>query len=71
MGIGKNNWKYIAPAQEEHAWISEKKDIEGGISAQAQLYDLENDPEEQKNLADEYPEKVEEMDVLLQEIKEK
>jgi arylsulfatase A-like enzyme len=71
FGIRKNNWKYIAPTMEEHAWISETKNIEGGISTNPQLYNLENDPGEKNNLAEEYPEKVKEMESLLQAIKDR
>lgn len=71
FGIRKNNWKYIAPTMEEHIWITEIKNIEGGISTESQLYNLENDPGEKNNLADKYPEKVKEMEALLQAIKAK
>jgi len=71
FGIRKDSWKYIAPTLEEHAWITEIKNIEGGISDEPQLYNLENDPGEKYNLADKYPEKVVEMEALLQAIKEK
>lgn len=44
------------------------KDIETGISKDQQLYNMENDPGEQVNLASQYPEKVKEMQTILKDI---
>ena len=68
LSLRKGDWKYI-PATEVTADWMERKGIEGGLQNTPQLYDLSNDPGEQNNLADEYPEKVEEMDTDLQKIR--
>lgn len=68
FGLRMNEWKYIAPTDQEQPWIREDKDIEGGISGTPQLYNLETDPGERVNLADQYPERVEEMQGVLESI---
>lgn len=70
FGLRKNAWKYIEPTDEDHAWIMEIKNIEGGVSTEPQLYNLETDPGETNNLAAEYPALVHEMDSILQSIKQ-
>lgn len=62
------NWKYIAPTKQAHTWIKAVKNIEGGVSTKAQLYNLEEDPGEQNDLAEQYPEKVKEMQAALDQI---
>ncbi len=64
----QGDWKYIAPTDEEHAWISEVKDIEGGVSTSPQLYNLAVDPGETDNLADAHPDKVAELDQALRAV---
>ena len=66
MAYRKGPWKYIAPTQEEQPWIREIKNIEGGISTEPQLYHLENDSSEQTNLAQQNPEIVNELKLLLE-----
>lgn len=68
FGLRQGDWKYIQPSQGSFDWIKEKKNIEGGISTEPQLYDLARDPGEQENLADQYPERVSEMQALLDSI---
>lgn len=60
------DWKYIKPTEKGHSWIKAKKNIEGGISKEPQLYNLLIDSTESNNLALKYPYKVLEMDSLLQ-----
>ena len=43
--------------------------IETGFQTEPQLYDLKNDPEEQKNLAEKFPEKVKELRAQLTNLK--
>ena len=69
FGLRKGKWKYIEPTEQEHAWIVDIKNIEGGISIEPQLYNLETDPGETTNLAGEYPKLVIEMDSILQSLK--
>lgn len=71
IGYRKGKLKYIAPTDEDHAWIEDKKNIEGGVSTRPQLYDLAVDPREQNNIADDHPELVKQLDRELQAIKNK
>jgi arylsulfatase A-like enzyme len=69
FALRSNNWKYIHPQESKTPeWLIDK-DIENGLSPDVQLYDLSSDPSEQLNLADQMPEKVAEMQNLLNEIK--
>lgn len=54
----KGSWKYIAPTSKKHDWIWKIKNIEGGIAANPQLYNLQTDPSEKNNLALKYPDVV-------------
>jgi arylsulfatase A-like enzyme len=67
LALREGPWKYIRPA-EPRTWISERKGIEGGHQPEPQLYDLRVDPGEQTNLAERYPERLEEMQETLAEI---
>ena len=67
MGYRKGNWKYIAPTEQAHAWIKEVKNIEGGVSTEAQLYNLKKDPSEQHNLVSEQEEIASELKTLLEQ----
>ncbi|WP_089321656.1 sulfatase family protein [Pontibacter ummariensis] len=68
LAIIKDHWKYIAPGSGRA--YNDQTDIELGNSSEPQLYDLRQDTGEQQNLAAQYPEKVEELSHLLQQIKE-
>lgn len=68
LGLRQGDWKYIAPTDKEFRWIKGIKDIEGGISANPQLYNLAKDPGEQNNLAEAYPDKAEKMAQELERI---
>lgn len=60
LALRKSNMKYIAPKNDlaNFNWIKNVKNIESGISTQPQLFDLNNDISEQKNIANDYPEKI-------------
>ncbi|BAX82398.1 sulfatase family protein [Labilibaculum antarcticum] len=47
-------WKYIQPVKNANAngWIKDNKGIDSGISAVPQLFNLEEDPKEEINVAD-------------------
>ena len=63
LAIRDGKWKYIQPlgGKTIPSWMANKTDIESGLEEKPQLFNLEDDLSEQKNLADLYPEKVEEL----------
>jgi len=67
LAIVNNGWKLIEP--NKGPAYEKLVGIETGNSAQPQLYDLKNDLGEQHDLAAQYPEKVKELQTLLQQIK--
>ena len=72
FAIRQGDWKYIQPLPEGKqipGWFS-NKDIESGLSKEAQLYDLSVDPGEQHNLAVSQARKAREMESLLNKIME-
>jgi arylsulfatase A-like enzyme len=69
FSLRQGQWKYIPPTDEIPDWI-DRKGIEGGLSKEPQLYDLSQDLAEQNNLAAEYPERVEKMAAVLEQIRE-
>ncbi|MBT7582654.1 MAG: arylsulfatase, partial [Kordiimonadaceae bacterium] len=73
LSLRKGNWKYIAPTSpqgnERAQWVAIDKAIEGGFTAQAQLYNLAEDPTEQNNIANDHPELVQEMSQKLAELR--
>jgi len=75
FGIRNGDWKYIEPANEEqlkeNEWIIGIKNMEGGVQEEAQLFNLATDRGEQTNLTSQYPEKVKEMQTLLDAIKKR
>lgn len=71
LSLRKGQWKYIPASERKLDWIIEKKGIESGISKEDKLFNLTSDPGEEHNLAEENPEKLEELKQSLQEIIEK
>ncbi|MCH5597860.1 sulfatase family protein [Niabella ginsengisoli] len=71
LTIVKNGWKYIAPHGGPANTGPKLTNIETGNLPEPQLYDLNNDIGESKNLASKYPAKVKELAALLQSIKAK
>lgn len=68
LSLRKDFWKYIAPIQRQKPdWLA-NKDIEGGFQDTPQLYNLKEDPREQRNLIKRQPDLVLEMQKKLQEI---
>ncbi len=64
----EDKWKYIEPL-DGPKMVPWGPKIETGFQTLPQLYNLEKDPEEQKNLAAEFPEKVREMREKLANLK--
>jgi hypothetical protein len=68
-------WKYISPSTEEaqnrNQWVKSDKDIEGGFSLEEQLYNLEDDASEMRNIAKENPEITQKMRKKIQELRHK
>ena len=67
LSLVRPPWKYIEPS--DGPAFNARTNIELGNAPEPQLYNLENDLSEQRNVAAEHPEIVEEMAVLLQQIK--
>lgn len=63
LSLRKGNWKYILPFDGRAGleWVADDKDIEGGFTTEPQLYNLENDPGEQTDLAEQFPDLVTEL----------
>ena len=67
LALIKNNWKYIDSSGGQA--INKLTNIELGNSRLPQLYNLQTDPGETKNLSTLYPDKVQEMHELMIKIK--
>ncbi|MES2773853.1 MAG: arylsulfatase [Bacteroidota bacterium] len=68
LSLLMGNWKYIEPSKGPK--INKDTDTELGNDPKPQLYNLTDDPGETKNLAEMYPEKVTEMKLRLDNIKQ-
>ncbi|SFP71688.1 sulfatase family protein [Parafilimonas terrae] len=69
LAVIKDNWKYIAPNNLRP--YAELTATELGNAPVPQLYDLSNDIGETNNAANQYPEKVKELEGLLQQERSK
>ena len=67
QALRAGQWKYIEASKRPRMNVN--TNIELGNDAVPQLYDLASDPGETRNLAEKYPERVKEMDALLQAIR--
>jgi arylsulfatase A-like enzyme len=72
LGIRNKNYKYIFPLKKAKfpKWLA-NKDVEGGYSNQPQLYDLNSDISEQKNIVAEFPEIAKKLHDKIIEIRNK
>jgi arylsulfatase A len=70
MSLRQNDWKYIEPVSKATPGWLKNKDIPTGLQKEVQLYNLKDDPSEETNIATKHPEKVVEMQKLLQTIKQ-
>jgi len=66
LALRDGDWKYIEPSTGPA--VAKSTNIETGLSESAQLYDLESDLGERKNLAAQFPKKVAELKELLKKI---
>ena len=62
---------HVAVLCANYKYIPARTDRWNGLSLSEELYDLQTDPSEQKNLATELPEKAQEMKALLEKLIEK
>ncbi|CAL1516831.1 arylsulfatase [Chitinophaga sp. MM2321] len=68
LALRNNNWKFIAPQTKgTPAWLKDK-DVETGLTTTDQLFELESDKGEVKNVIDKYPEVAEKMKKMLKDI---
>ncbi|MGQ7947284.1 sulfatase family protein [Flavobacterium sp. WC2509] len=68
MSIREDGWKYIAPQNKAIPdWLA-NKDVLSGLQQTPQLYDLNKDPKEENNLAEQMPEKAKALAVQLAKI---
>lgn len=68
LSIREGNWKYIAPfTGSTPKWLA-NKDIENGLSAEPQLFDLNVDLAEQNNIAAQHPDVVARLSAKIEEI---
>ncbi|MBK3516170.1 sulfatase family protein [Carboxylicivirga marina] len=51
LALRHGQYKYIHPTKKNPSWIKLEKNIEAGVSTEAQLFDLSNDVGEQENIA--------------------
>lgn len=66
LAIIKDGWKYFEPSDKPA--IEKWTKTELGNAPKPQLYDLKKDPSEKNDVADQNPEKVEELSALLREV---
>ncbi|WP_281613063.1 arylsulfatase [Flammeovirga sp. SubArs3] len=72
LGMRHGKWKYIQPIPKKRRipdFMDKKKFIKGGLSHQPQLFNLEEDIAEDKNIAEQHPEIVALMQGKLDSIK--
>lgn len=64
LSVRQGSWKYITPGNGPR--VNVNTNIELGNSLEPQLYDLSTDPGERINVAERYPEKVAELQALIE-----
>jgi arylsulfatase A-like enzyme len=67
LSVRQGSWKYIAPGK--GAARNQNTNTELGNSPEPQLYDLATDPGERANLASRHPEKVKELQTMLDRVR--
>ena len=69
MSLRSGNWKYIEPVKNKTPDWLKNKDVPTGLQAMPQLYNLEDDPKENHNLAEQYPDIAKKLAADLKKIK--
>jgi len=69
LAIVWDQWKYIVPAKGQA--ILQPRNIESGNSTVPQFYNLKDDIGEKNNLTEKYPEMVQKLSGMLEQIKQK
>lgn len=69
LSLISGRWKYVAPGKGPK--INKNTNTELGNDPEPQLYDLEADPGEQRNLAARHPQRVREMAQMLERIRQR
>ncbi len=69
LALRRDNWKYIAPQEKSTPDWLKNKNTETGLLQVPQLYNLTNDPGEQRNLAHQHPELVQQFESELNRIR--
>lgn len=68
FALRKGNWKYVMPQSRRiPKWLIDKK-VESGMTPEPQLFNLEDDKTESKNVVSEHPEIASELKSTLEEI---
>ncbi|MDQ3685702.1 MAG: arylsulfatase [Acidobacteriota bacterium] len=67
LSLRQGHWKYITPSKGQK--INRNTNTEMGNDPAPQLYNLSTDPGETNNVAGKHPEKVREMETMLQQIR--
>jgi arylsulfatase A-like enzyme len=68
LSLRSGNWKYIAPFSGTTPDWLKNKEVPTGLLPAPQLYNLEEDPRENHNLADQYPDMVKQLAAELNRI---
>ncbi|KAA9041904.1 sulfatase-like hydrolase/transferase [Ginsengibacter hankyongi] len=71
LSLRSGEWKYIDPVKAKTPDWLKNKDVPTGLQSTPQLYNLEKDPGENYNLADQYPREVKELSEKLNELMQK
>jgi arylsulfatase A len=69
LSLREGDWKYIEPTTAKADWVGQDKNIEAGLSAMPQLFNLANDKGETTNLATQEPQRVKAMQARLDTLK--
>ncbi|WP_440876035.1 sulfatase family protein [Thalassotalea sp. PLHSN55] len=65
LSLRTEQWKYIKSKKGSNSWIADRKNIEGGLSTEPQLFSIKEDPQEMNNLAKKHPDIVEKYQQII------